>query len=385
MLPSPQTHPDQGALVRRVRRTGRNRCCRWRFRPRRSAGLARAPCAHAHSHRWVWHASCWSPVRVCRTLPQPSPDESVPCSCGSAKRAYAFIRLANRVAPAPIACCIRPSWRSTTRCASRWCAEMYAIRFGEEPPARRSVEQLRGIEGARVRRSYQLLAQKFGVNWSGRDYNPENWDMSDLPNRCLSSATAALYGVTEAAVLAAGYAPAVGFIHTGKPLSFVYDIADVSTNLRRWFPRRSGWPPTRRRIRSALCVWHAGTCSGRPGCWIESSRTSRRFLPPGRFSVLRHPPTLWAQPFPIPRAWAMLVIVLENAPPRLRGRLAIWLLEIRAGVYVGNYSRKVREVIWEQVTGRHRRRQRSAGLALQHRIWIRVRNARGKPSGPGGD
>jgi CRISPR-associated protein Cas2 len=45
----------------------------------------------------------------------------------------------------------------------------------------------------------------------------------------------------------------------------------------------------------------------------------------------------------------MLVIVLENAPPRLRGRLAIWLLEIRAGVYVGNYSAKVREHIWSQV------------------------------------
>lgn len=45
----------------------------------------------------------------------------------------------------------------------------------------------------------------------------------------------------------------------------------------------------------------------------------------------------------------MLVIVLENAPPRLRGRLAVWLLEVRAGVYVGNYSRRVREKIWEQV------------------------------------
>lgn len=105
--------------------------------------------------------------------------------------------------------------------------KMYALRFGEEPPARRSVEQLRGIEGARVRRTYHLLAQKFGVKWSGRDYNPEDWDVSDLPNRCLSSATAALYGVTEAAVLAAGYAPAIGFIHTGKPLSFVYDVADI--------------------------------------------------------------------------------------------------------------------------------------------------------------
>lgn len=45
----------------------------------------------------------------------------------------------------------------------------------------------------------------------------------------------------------------------------------------------------------------------------------------------------------------MLVIVLENAPPRLRGRLAVWLLEVRAGVYVGNYSTKVRELIWSQV------------------------------------
>ena len=45
----------------------------------------------------------------------------------------------------------------------------------------------------------------------------------------------------------------------------------------------------------------------------------------------------------------MQVIVLENAPPRLRGRLAIWFLEIRAGVYVGNYSRRVREHIWKQV------------------------------------
>lgn len=45
----------------------------------------------------------------------------------------------------------------------------------------------------------------------------------------------------------------------------------------------------------------------------------------------------------------MLVIVVENAPPRLRGRLAVWLLEVRAGVYVGNYSRRVRERIWQQV------------------------------------
>ena len=105
--------------------------------------------------------------------------------------------------------------------------KMYAIRFGEEPPARRSVEQLRGIEGVRVRQTYQLLARQFGITWKGRDYDADDWDSADLPNRCLSAATSCLYGVTEAAVLAAGYAPAVGFIHTGKPLSFVYDVADV--------------------------------------------------------------------------------------------------------------------------------------------------------------
>lgn len=105
--------------------------------------------------------------------------------------------------------------------------KMYAMRFGEEPPQRRSVEQLRGIEGARVRELYKRLAAQYGVEWRARNYDVEAWDAGDLPNRCLSAATASLYGVTEAAVLAAGYAPAVGFIHTGKPLSFVYDVADV--------------------------------------------------------------------------------------------------------------------------------------------------------------
>lgn len=104
---------------------------------------------------------------------------------------------------------------------------MYAMRFGEEPPQRRSVEQLRGIEGVRVREMYKRLGAKYGVEWRVRNYDVDEWDAADLPNRCLSAATACLYGVTEAAVLAAGYAPAVGFIHTGKPLSFVYDVADI--------------------------------------------------------------------------------------------------------------------------------------------------------------
>ena len=104
---------------------------------------------------------------------------------------------------------------------------MYAMRFGEEPPARRSVEQLRGIEGVRVRTLYQQLARVHGVHWDARRYDPDAWDKADVPNRCLSAATACLYGLSEAAILAAGYAPAIGFLHRGKPLSFVYDIADI--------------------------------------------------------------------------------------------------------------------------------------------------------------
>ncbi|WP_341485883.1 type I-E CRISPR-associated endonuclease Cas1e [Thioclava sp. GXIMD4215] len=104
---------------------------------------------------------------------------------------------------------------------------MFARRFGEPAPERRSIDQLRGIEGVRVRESYALLARKFGVDWTRRSYDPKDWAAGDVPNRCLSAATACLHGLTEAAVLAAGYAPAIGFLHTGKPLSFVYDIADL--------------------------------------------------------------------------------------------------------------------------------------------------------------
>src|SRR5690606_9985056 len=73
----------------------------------------------------------------------------------------------------------------------------------------------------------QTMARQYGVKWNGRRYDPKDWAKGDVANQCLSAATSCLYGITEAAILAAGYAPAVGFLHTGKPLSFVYDIADI--------------------------------------------------------------------------------------------------------------------------------------------------------------
>jgi CRISPR-associated protein Cas1 len=104
---------------------------------------------------------------------------------------------------------------------------MYRMRFGEEAPDRRSVDQLRGIEGARVRELYKTLARVHGIEWKARQYDRDDWDAADIPNRCLSAGTSCLYGLCEAAILAAGYAPAIGFLHRGKPLSFVYDIADI--------------------------------------------------------------------------------------------------------------------------------------------------------------
>jgi CRISPR-associated protein Cas1 len=149
--------------------------------------------------------------------------------------------------------------------------KMYEMRFGEAPPARRSVDQLRGIEGVRVRKLYDLLTKRYGVKWKRRDYDPRNFGIGDIPNRCLSAATSCLYGLTEAAVLAAGYAPAVGFLHTGKPLSFVYDVADIfkfETVVPEAF-RIAGQAARGQlgRIMLAPSVVHAGTFSERCHFW----------------------------------------------------------------------------------------------------------------------
>lgn len=104
---------------------------------------------------------------------------------------------------------------------------MYAIRFEEVPPAHYTIEQLRGMEGFRVRQTYQQASQATGVPWSGRHYNTQDWEAGDPVNKALSAANACLYGLCHAAVVAAGYSPALGFIHTGTQRSFVLDLADL--------------------------------------------------------------------------------------------------------------------------------------------------------------
>lgn len=104
---------------------------------------------------------------------------------------------------------------------------LYEMRFPEPLPPDLTLRQIRGREGARVRAAYAEAAKRFGVPWQGRDYNRLDWDCSDPLNRALSAANSCLYGVCHAAIVAAGYSPALGFIHTGKMLSFVYDVADL--------------------------------------------------------------------------------------------------------------------------------------------------------------
>lgn len=104
---------------------------------------------------------------------------------------------------------------------------MYQKRFPEPLSPDLSIEQIRGLEGARVRDAYAAASREFGVPWSGRFYDRSNWNAAEPVNRALSAANAALYGVCHAAILSLGYSPALGFIHTGKQLSFVYDVADL--------------------------------------------------------------------------------------------------------------------------------------------------------------
>jgi CRISPR-associated protein Cas1 len=175
--------------------------------------------------------------------------------------------------------------------------KMFELRFGEPAPSRRSVDQLRGIEGARVRETYKLLARQYGVDWRGRRYDPKDWARGDIANQCISAATACLYGITEAAVLAAGYAPAIGFIHTGKPLSFVYDIADIlkfDTVIPRAFAIASKKPARPDREVRLACrdIFRSENVLGRLIPLVEDVLSAGGIDPP--------PPPADAQPIAIP-------------------------------------------------------------------------------------
>lgn len=104
---------------------------------------------------------------------------------------------------------------------------MYRARFTDPLEQGLTLQQIRGKEGIRVREAYARASRESGVPWSGRWYDRQNWGGADPVNRALSAANSCLYGICHAAIVSAGYSPALGFVHTGKLLSFVYDVADL--------------------------------------------------------------------------------------------------------------------------------------------------------------
>ena len=103
---------------------------------------------------------------------------------------------------------------------------MYAWRLGEVFP-HRSLDVLRGIEGARMKETYRLIARQVGVQWRARRYDRANPNASDLPNQALNHASSAVEAAAAIAVSATATIPQLGFIHEDPGQSFVLDIADL--------------------------------------------------------------------------------------------------------------------------------------------------------------
>lgn len=105
--------------------------------------------------------------------------------------------------------------------------KMFARRFPDAELADKTLQQMMGMEGHRVRTIYQTKAQEYQVGWKGRQFTPGKFEVSDITNQVLTSCNAALYGILCSAVHSMGYSPHIGFIHSGSPLPFVYDLSDL--------------------------------------------------------------------------------------------------------------------------------------------------------------
>ncbi|TNC22059.1 MULTISPECIES: type I-E CRISPR-associated endonuclease Cas1e [Amycolatopsis] len=116
---------------------------------------------------------------------------------------------------------------TNTRSRLRVARAMYEMRFPDEDVSTLNMQQLRGREGARVRRVYREHSERTGVDWTSRTYDVDDWDAGDEVNKALSATNAALYGIVHSIIVALGCSPALGFVHTGHHRSFVYDIADL--------------------------------------------------------------------------------------------------------------------------------------------------------------
>lgn len=104
---------------------------------------------------------------------------------------------------------------------------MYATRFPDADLEGKMLKEMMGMEGHRVRSLYQKKAEEYQVGWKGRNFTPGKFDLSDITNQVMTATNAALYGILCSAIHSMGYSPHIGFIHSGSPLPFVYDLADL--------------------------------------------------------------------------------------------------------------------------------------------------------------
>jgi CRISPR-associated protein Cas1 len=104
---------------------------------------------------------------------------------------------------------------------------MFARRFPGVDLQNKNLKEMMGMEGSRVRKLYEEKAQEYHVGWKGRSFTPGKFELSDVTNQILTVSNAALYALLSSAIYTMGYSPHIGFIHSGSPLPFVYDLADL--------------------------------------------------------------------------------------------------------------------------------------------------------------
>ena len=105
--------------------------------------------------------------------------------------------------------------------------KMFAQRFPDVSLRGKKLKDLMVMEGARIQMLYASLAEKYHVNWKGRSYKPGEFELSDLTNQLITACNTALYGLVSSVIHALGLSPRIGFVHSGSPLPFVYDVADL--------------------------------------------------------------------------------------------------------------------------------------------------------------
>lgn len=123
---------------------------------------------------------------------------------------------------------------ATPRKRNEVARRMFRYRFLDVPTSGVSIEQLRGMEGKRVKEFYEALGQRYGVTWKGRNYSPSNWNIADNINRALSAATASHYALIASVCCSMGFIPQLGFVHKAGTLPFIYDAADLYKHETSW-------------------------------------------------------------------------------------------------------------------------------------------------------